>query len=105
MRRVLLLLVPLLALVGIAVASSHGAAGASDPPKVTFKFFQNSSLSGPEQVTAGPDGALWFTNGFAAGGIGRITPNGKITVYPSGDVPDASITAGPDGALWFATST
>ena len=60
-------------------------------------------------ITAGPDGALWFTNSgtpngpsFVGGSIGRITTAGVVSQYtdPSIDWP-AGITAGPDGALWF----
>ena len=56
----------------------------------------------PSGITAGPDGALWFTE-FYGNNIGRITMAGVITEYP---VPTAfagpfGITAGPDGALWF----
>ena len=57
-----------------------------------------------EDITAGPDGALWFTEG-EAGKIGRITTAGSITEYPilSGGAYSfpGGITAGPDGALWF----
>jgi virginiamycin B lyase len=62
-------------------------------------------------ITAGPDGALWFTNYYyVAGGngtpygqIGRMTTAGTITAeYPlaAGSIP-GQIVAGPDGALWF----
>jgi len=58
--------------------------------------------SKPEDITAGPDGALWFTEDYG-NKIGRITTAGVITEYP---VPTANsypegIAAGPDGALWF----
>jgi streptogramin lyase len=52
---------------------------------------------------AGPDGNLWFTEGFV-NKIGRITPAGVITEFP---IPTEtfygpfSIAAGTDGALWF----
>ena len=57
-------------------------------------------------ITAGPDGALWFTEIPSGNKIGRITTAGLITEYP---VPTANsypcgITAGPDGALWFTES-
>jgi virginiamycin B lyase len=58
--------------------------------------------SSPVGITAGPDGALWFTetNGQK---IGRITTSGVITEYavPTASANPQSITAGPDGALWF----
>jgi streptogramin lyase len=61
-------------------------------------------------ITAGSDGALWFTEtpAFttqgpgAPGGIGCITTSGTITQYtlPSVSRP-SGIATGPDGALWF----
>src|SRR5262249_53535094 len=59
--------------------------------------------SGPNGITAGPDGALWFTE-QDLGKIGRITTSGVITEFnvPGGSssVPE-DITLGPDGKLWF----
>ena len=49
-------------------------------------------------ITAGPDGALWFTENLA---IGRITTSGAITEYPLPGGFYSDITAGPDSALWF----
>jgi hypothetical protein len=39
---------------------------------------------GVEDITAGPDGALWFTIGDGGGevAIGRITTAGAFTIYP-----------------------
>jgi len=52
-------------------------------------------------ITAGPDGAMWFTEG-AAGKIGRITTTGTITEFPiSAACEPYDITTGPDGALWI----
>jgi virginiamycin B lyase len=63
---------------------------------------QNSALS---DIVAGPDGALWFAE---VGAVGRITTDGKITIYPAAKQrPDLAfagiedITVGPDKALWF----
>jgi virginiamycin B lyase len=58
--------------------------------------------SDPFEITAGPDGALWFTEA-GANQIGRITTTGIFTEFP---IPTKGqsllgITAGPDGALWF----
>ena len=58
--------------------------------------------SGPQGITVGPDGNIWFTE-YAANKIGRITPAGVITEFP---IPTANsgpwgIAAGPDGNLWF----
>lgn len=56
----------------------------------------------PNQITAAPDGNLWFTEG--TGAIGRISPAGTITEFSSGLQPEghpSEIVAGPDGNLWF----
>ena len=59
------------------------------------------SFNAPSAITAGPDGALWFTED-AAHQIGRIDAGGVITEYgiPCCGEP-SRIAAGPDGALWF----
>ncbi|MGH9768924.1 MAG: virginiamycin B lyase family protein [Blastocatellia bacterium] len=62
--------------------------------------------SGLGSITAGPDGALWFTE--ATGNkIGRITPGGTITEFPlpTANSNPGSIVAGPDGNLWFTEHT
>ncbi len=80
---------------------------------------------GLTRLVAGPDGALWFTEG-SANQIGRITTGGQVSEFPvptvnsgpydhhpraglefdeqlSNQVIDAhvSATSGPDGAVWF----
>jgi streptogramin lyase len=61
-------------------------------------------------ITAGPDGNMWFTlsatlvgNTTGAGRAGRITPTGHITLYtlPDANGSPGAITSGPDGNLWF----
>ena len=60
---------------------------------------------GLQSITAGPDGALWFTT--ARGNvIGRTTTAGHTTFYSApgtkgGPLGNGGITAGSDGALWF----
>src|SRR5262252_5357452 len=57
--------------------------------------------SGPTHITAGPDGAMWFTEP-GINKIGRITTAGDLTEFPI-PTPDAKpygISAGPDGNLW-----
>jgi virginiamycin B lyase len=56
--------------------------------------------SWPQGITAGPDGALWFTEIYGTG-VGRITTAGVITEFPTADTRPDGITTGPDGALWF----
>ena len=64
-----------------------------------------TSSSGPEGITTGPDGNLWFTQA-ATNQIGRLTPLGIITEFPipTPSSAPAGITAGPDGNLWFTES-
>jgi streptogramin lyase len=69
-----------------------------------FQAGTGSGLSGtgPEHITPGPDGNLWFTE-FWSNRIGRMTPAGNLTEFP---IPTANsaprgIVAGPDGNLWF----
>ena len=59
--------------------------------------------SNPAFIAAGPDGALWFTEGVNANKIGRITTAGSFTEFgiPTAGSGSYGIVAGPDGALWF----
>lgn len=64
----------------------------------------------PMSIVLGTDGNLWFPaiayNNFGttrpSGAIGRVTPDGKISMFP---LPTNSypfyITQGPDGNVWF----
>jgi streptogramin lyase len=53
-------------------------------------------------IAAGPDGNLWFTEGFG-GSVGRMTTDGVVTEFaiPTAGVTASAITAGPGGNLWF----
>jgi virginiamycin B lyase len=64
----------------------------------------------PQGITAGPDGAMWFTGGCTGflivscnDTIGRITTSGTVTSFPvlSADANSTSIAVGADGAMWF----
>ena len=55
----------------------------------------------PYGITAGPDGALWFTDP-GNDVIGRITTDGNYTLQQSTGVEiSTGITVGPDNNLWF----
>jgi virginiamycin B lyase len=77
-----------------------GSGGHSVKPSV--KASPPDAVPSPNIIVAGPDGALWFTDG--AGNIGRVTIAGDITEFavPTVDGFPQGIAAGPDGALWFA---
>ncbi|MHB8693554.1 MAG: virginiamycin B lyase family protein [Solirubrobacteraceae bacterium] len=58
----------------------------------------------PGQLTAGPDGNVWFTTnacGSSATALGRITPLGAVTMFPL-PTNGYGITTGPDSNLWVA---
>ena len=64
---------------------------------------KGTASSNPTDITAGPDGNLWFTE-FNAGRVAKITTAGVVTEFSAGITAGANpydITAGPDGNLWF----
>ncbi len=72
------------------------------PTGINPGFFDGLDYA-PGQITAGPDGNLWFTNSVAgASGInfvGRITTAGVVTTFTTGDTPEG-IASASDGNLW-----
>jgi streptogramin lyase len=58
-------------------------------------------------MTAGPDGNLWFIDNGAPPRVGRITPSGTITNFglPAKIGTLRSITDGPDGNLWMTAGS
>ena len=57
-----------------------------------------TAISQPAYITAGPDGAMWFTE-FVGNKIGRITTSGAITEFrlPSADTARPLLPWGPMG--------
>jgi sugar lactone lactonase YvrE len=72
-----------------------------------FEFPIQQPGSYPEEIAAGSDGDLWFTEGQAAG-IGRIEPTtGKfdqVITLPRGSIP-TGIASGPDKNIWFTIAS
>jgi streptogramin lyase len=79
--------------------------GRITPSGVVTNFAFGSSGK-PADITAAPDGNVWFT--YVDGSrIGRITPGGKQTDFSAGFDPDQfaiAIAPGADGNLWFTLS-
>src|SRR5437879_3620662 len=75
------------------------------PDATITEFPDPTNGASPHGITAGPDGALWFTDSVNGTGskIGRITTDGTISLFavPTNNSELDSITVGPDGALWF----
>lgn len=61
------------------------------------------TASRPFGITAGPDGALWFTD-TNLGKIGRMTTGGALTQFAVPQGQPQGITSGPDGNLWFTAN-
>lgn len=53
-----------------------------------------------ESLVAGPDGNLWFTEDTGARTVlGRMSPGGAITRFPTGNLAGGSVANGPGGSL------
>ncbi len=96
----------LVARLGIVVATvaafaalpSPAAAGA--PVGLIREIRIHSNVS---DITAGPEGDLWFTTNLRQNAIGRIAPGGKVTKFKplAKGVEPGGIVTGPDGNVWF----
>ena len=98
-RYALILAIPLALSVSYRPAVAQTFSNFSLPAAYCTPALASCILDG---ITAGPDGALWFTD-YNYNFIGRITTAGVITEFPlptKGSAPNG-ITVGPDGALWF----
>ena len=88
----------------VARLSTSGVFSAFGVP--TTKLAPGLSLlrdTGPRNITAGPDGNLWFS---VLWNLDSVTTTGVFSQYivtaPNGQVSEVySMTAGPDGAVWF----
>jgi len=98
-----------LGLTGIASGSDGAlwfASGTHVARITTAGAVTEYAVPGAQQIvgiTAGPDEALWFTDGVSAF-VGRITTAGVITEFTVSSHSSnniQNITTGPDGALWF----
>jgi virginiamycin B lyase len=84
----------------IAGTSATGTIAISPQPIETSYIGATSNLDAGADITAGPDGALWFVENDYE--IDRITTTGTVSHFaaPQTRIPFA-ITTGSDGALWF----
>lgn len=71
----------------------------------TREFKIPTEESNSVEITAGPDGNLWFTQS-ESNKVGRISFDGKITEFniPTSKSSPRGIAAGKDGNVWFTES-
>ncbi|WP_290646699.1 hypothetical protein, partial [Aquabacterium sp.] len=76
-------------------------AKATTAPTIT-EFPVPTIQSVPADITAGPDGNIWFTE-MTGNRIGQVTPSGTIKEFfiPTGFSKPNGIVSGPDQNLWF----
>ena len=95
---------------GVITEFAIPAVGATGPAAIAAVTVSTDCIVCGFYITAGPDGAMWFTMP-AASRIGRISIDGAITSFPVPTNPPAptvsnpesvgDITAGVDGNLWI----
>jgi virginiamycin B lyase len=83
-----------------ANAAVTSAKGELVPAPQVVDFRIPTASSNPRDITSGPDGALWFTEG-PAGKIGRMTTAGVFSEFSAPGSPFA-IASGADGNLYFS---
>jgi streptogramin lyase len=79
----------------------------SQTPVITeYAVPDGGQVGDPTNITAGPDGNMWFTDGETGGNHGgwmyKVTPAGAFTQVAALNYQYnvAGIVSGPDGALW-----
>lgn len=78
----------------------------SPAQQIVIGEYQGYLGSGPNGITSGPDGALWFTES-SYNSIGRLSVSGVLSsfaVYRPVGVTPINIASGSDGKLWFTES-
>jgi len=90
---------------GTATVLALTLAAAAATANTTTTFTSGVVAGGqPRNITAGPDGNLWFTYGHSSGRVSRIGLGGAVTDL-SGSIPNNTgpfdAATGPDGNVWF----
>jgi len=96
---------PRVALMCVVVQVCIFASVARAQTVTEYPLSPSGFVGSPGGITAGPDGAVWFTVTIApsdGGYIGRATPAGAIEFQiPTSGAGPVGIVTGPDGNLWF----
>ena len=81
-----------------------GGIGRITPSGIVSVFdtmaYGNGGVYGSTDITRGPGGNLWFTASWSLH-IGEISPEGKVTAFPTQAGSPLGITSGPDGNVWY----
>lgn len=87
-----------------ALVVTAGLAGPAAAQRID-KFRAGEGTPYPVEMTAGPDGAIWWAENFG-GAIGRISLDGDVKhYYIPVPIPGAfGIATGADGNIWFTES-
>jgi virginiamycin B lyase len=83
----------------ILLTASTAAAVAS--PRVQ-QFPIRADFASPNDITTGPDGALWVPDG-SLGNVYRVAVNGKLRAFPVGGQPSGIVSHA--GALWVTDAS
>ena len=89
----------------VAAAAALCVAGLVALPVRAHAFFgfDLPTANVPTDITAGPDGNMWFADP-THNLVGRVTIDGTVSTFTVPGSP-ADIVAGPDGNLWVAESS
>ena len=93
-RRVLSRAVAAIASIAAVFALPAAASAIIPPPRIT-EFAPLTLANQPGDITAGPDGNLWFTQEGITPGIGRVTTSGVFAEYAAGLTPGFSLLMTP----------
>jgi streptogramin lyase len=97
--------------VAAALIAVVSVAALAAPTITEYPLPALGGAKGPEGITVGPDGNIWFVE-TTANAIGRLNPDGTVDKFPgvgtTGTIGSnaglAEIVSGPDGALYFTES-
>lgn len=90
---------------GTVVGTSATGTGLISPQPVVTTYPLSNSSTILNAITTGPDGALWFSDGFTRF-IGRISTAGAITEYPLPNaISPGALASGPGSTLWFVDTS
>jgi virginiamycin B lyase len=86
----------------LQIVSNNDAAVIRMTTSGTFNEYAFDQTDGINNMTVGPDGAIWLAEYDR---IGRLSTSGVYTHFSTGTYYPQAIATGPDGNLWFTALT